>query len=267
MLAETADRWLGGPDRRAFAKQVFADMGGIQLIDHYEHWVRRDSGVAMHHLPRSESIYRGGPFWQTRVVFFYGLGPVLRLNGQLVGVDKISHFLSQGFKYHRRYLEGVDENEVVGIGKRNEAGIFGIWTTGVFSNADLVANYEGFRFYRSLFEDGVVEGKPALIEWLGAGARLRGEFDWRDHVNAYWDEALNPSLYDPLLRGRVNRNLARLCGSYVERPEAFYRPADEELEARYAHLGMRDASRFSLRSLCDAETAEVRDATTEAAPQ
>ena len=32
-----------------------------------------------------------------------------------------------------------------------ERGVFGALTTGIYSNADLVANYEGYRFYRGLF--------------------------------------------------------------------------------------------------------------------
>ena len=261
MLGEIADRWLGGPDPRAFAKQVFEGMGGITHIDKYERWARRDPGVDRIQLSRQDSIYRGGPFWETRVIFFYGLGPILRVNETLIGVDKMGHFFSLGWKYYKRHLKGVEEDLVVGIGKRNEAGIFGMWTTGVFSNADLVANYEGFRFYRSLFEDDIVPGKPALIEWVGAGARLQREFDWRDHVNAYWDEARNPSLYDPLLRRRVSRNLEALCSIYHEMPDEFAPVDDEELAAQYAHLGLRDSSSYSLGARCDTETAQSTDET------
>lgn len=263
MLAEIADEWLGGADPRAFAKRVFHKMGGRHYIDKYERWARRNPQIERLEVPRQESIYRGGPFWSTRVVFFFGLGPVLRINDQLVGVDKIGHFLSQGWKYHKRYLRGEDERRVVGIGQRNEAGIFGFMTTGVFSNADLVANYEGYRFYRSLFEDDIILGKPALIEWLGAGARLQSDFDWRDHVNAYWDEALNPSLYDALLRKRVHDHLEELCGLYEEMPETFVAPNDEELAQRYAPIGLRDARENRLDVMCASEQGQSREARAE----
>ncbi len=256
MLGEIADRWLGGPDRRAFANEVFNKMGGITHLDKYERWARKSPDVDKVHLSRQESIYRGGPFWETRVVYFYGLGPILRVNDHFMGVDKMGHFFSLGWKYYKRYMKGVEEDLVVGIGKRNEAGIFGFLTTGVYSNADLVANYEGFRFYRSLFEDDIVEGKPALIEWLGVGARLQREFDWRDHVNEYWDEAKNPGLYDFLLRKRVQRNMEALCPLFHEMPEEFQPAYDEALEERYAHLGLRDSSGNTLAALCTVETAE-----------
>ena len=257
MLGEIADGWWEGENRAKFAKRVFYTMGGTHYIDKYERWARNNPQVDMLWMPRDESIYRGGPFWSTRVVFFFGLGPVLRINGQLVGSDKIGHFLSQGWKYHKRYLRGVPEAEVVRIGQRNESGIFGYLTTGVFSNADLVANYEGLLFYRSLFEDGVVAGKPAIIEWVGSGARLRRPFDWRDHVNAYWDEAFNPGLYDGLLARRVADHLAELCEDYRADPQAYVPANDAELARRYAILELRDASKYRLDNLCESETAET----------
>lgn len=264
VLGEIADEWLGGPSPRRFAKRVFYTMGGLSHVDKYERWARRSPDIDLLRMDRQESIYRGGPFWETRVVFFYGLGPVMRINGHLVGSDKIGHFLSQGWKYHKRFLETGDERKVIDIGKRNEAGIFGFLTTGVFSNADLVANFEGYRFYRSLFEDDVISGKPALIEWLGVGARLRREFDWRDHVNAYWDEALNPSIYDSLLRKRVRSHLAELCDLYFAMPEEFVMPHDAELVQRYAHLGLRDAADNRLDAVCEVEPAEPTRAATAA---
>jgi hypothetical protein len=261
VLRRIAEDWWRGEDRALFAKRVFQTMGGIQVIDKYERWARRSPEIEILRTPRDESIYRGGPFWSTRVVFFFGLGPVIRLDDQLVGTDKIGHFLSQGWKYHKRHLRGVSDEEVVSIGQRNEAGIFGFWTTGVFSNADLVANYEGYLFYRSLFEDDIIPGKPAIIEWLGSGARVQRPFDWRDHVNAYWDEALNPGLYDGLLEGRVVSHLGELCGAYEERPGDFVTGDDEELAERYQVLRLRDASRFRLDHICAERTATLAETT------
>ena len=261
VLRRIAEGWWRGEDRAQFAKRVFHTLGGIYLIDKYERWARRSPDVETLRMSRDESIYRGGPFWATRVVFFFGLGPVMRLDDQLVGTDKMGHFLSQGWKYHKRHLRGASEEEVVGIGQRNEAGIFGYMTTGVFSNADLVANYEGYLFYRSLFEDDIVPGKPAIIEWLGSGARLQRPFDWRDHVNAYWDEALNPGLYDGLLESRVVSHLEEFCDDYEESPEDFVPDDDAELAARYEVLRLRDASRYRLDHLCSERTAATSEAT------
>ena len=64
-------------------------------------------------------------------------------------------------------LAGWREEHILGRGTFNERWLFGQLTTSIYSNADLVANYEGYRFYRSLFEDGVVPGKPAIVRFAG----------------------------------------------------------------------------------------------------
>ncbi len=53
----------------------------------------------------------------------------------------------------------------------------------MFSNADLVANYEGWRFYQSLFEDNVVEGKAAILMLDGDIYVQQRPFSFADHIN------------------------------------------------------------------------------------
>lgn len=249
-LADVVEEWRGPPDPLRFARRVYAKLGGLHWVDRIERQAMRDPRVERLPQTRYRSIFRGAPVSATRVNFFFGIGRTLNLAGSLVGSDKLGHFFSQGFKYYRRHRAGWSEDELLARGRYAERWLFGQLTTGVFSNADLVANYEGYLFYRSLFEDDIVPGKPAIIEWLGSGARLRRPFDWRDHVNAYWDEALNPGLYDGLLKHRVLGHLAELCESYSETPEAFVAPDDAELAERYALLRLRDASRYRLDHLC-----------------
>ena len=193
-----------------------------------------------------ESIYRGGPFWSTRVVFFFGLGPVIRLNDQLVGTDKMGHFLSQGWKYHKRHLRGATEDRVVRSGSA---------TSRESSATD----------DRSLLErrpGGQLRGLPLLSQ------PLRGRHHPRqagDHSNG-WAPGLGsapvrlarprqrllgrgaqPGLYDALLKKRVADHLAELCDVYSETPEAFVAPDDEELAERYVMLRLRDCQSLSAR--------------------
>ena len=124
--------------------------------------------------------------------------------------------------------------------------------TGSFSNADLVANYEGHLFYRSLFADDVIPGKPAILRREPDGWVVQRDFDWSDHVNAYWDEALNLNAYDVLLRKRMSKRLVRLCPQYWENPALYEIPNESDLLERYAHLGMRDTRATRLDRLCQA---------------
>lgn len=251
ILIEIAGQWRGGPNRRLFARRVYARLGGRYWVDRLERWANRSPRVEKLPQRRRGSIYSGLPWWATRFAGVFGTGPTIRVAGALIGTDKLGHFLSQGWKYHRRHLRGLDEARVLSLGVRNEASIFGASTTGSFSNADLVANYEGYRFYRSLFEDDIVPGKPAIVEWLpGGGARIRRPFDFRDHVNDFWDEALNPNRYDRLLRGAMQRRLEGLCDEYRAAPAAFSSPDEASLRRRYDHLGMRDGTESRLDQLC-----------------
>ncbi len=51
---------------------------------------------------RWDSIYRGHPLWATRVAALFGVGPTIKVNDQLIGSDKLGHFLSQGRKFYRQ---------------------------------------------------------------------------------------------------------------------------------------------------------------------
>jgi hypothetical protein len=198
-------------------------------------------------------VYAGMPVWSIRAVAFSGLGDTLRVNDQLIGSDKLSHFLSQGRKFYGRYLVSGSEEKAAQRGVLTEQAIFGAGMTGSFSNTDLAANYEGYRFYRSLFEDDIVAGKPAILRWTDDGWIMQREFDWADHVNAYWDEALNVNSFDPLLHDRMVDRMIDLCPKYWRNPELYEIRNEAALLDRYSHIGLRDTRVMRLDRLCHGE--------------
>jgi len=194
--------WHGPRDEWKFVNAIYHAIGGHHWVDKIERWAMKSPDVDRLQTPRRQSIYQGHPFWATRVAGIFGVGPTIKVNGELIGADKLGHFLSQGRKFYRRYLKSLDEAQAAEHSAFTERAIFGQLTTGVYSNADLVANYEGYRFYRGLFEDGVVEGKPAILSWRDGHWVVQRAFSWADHVNAYWDEALNVNHFDDVLYPR-----------------------------------------------------------------
>ena len=174
----------------------------------------------------------------------------IELYDELIGSDKIGHFISQGRKYYRRYVRYESEERAAEHSAYTERAIFGSMTTGIYSNADVVANYEGHRFYRSLFEDGIIPGKPAILRWEADGWVVQREFDWADHVNAYWDEALNVNHYDALLYRHMHDTFVEMCPQYWERPELYTIDNEAALKTKYAHLQLQDTSELRLDSLC-----------------
>ncbi len=253
--------WDRGHDEMAFVSAIFHDIGGHHWVDRLERWATRSPHVETLDIKRYDSIYSGHPIWATRVTKLFGVGKTLRVNGELIGSDKIGHFLSQGRKFYKRYRRSGSEADAAQRSAYTERAIFGRLTTGSYSNADLVSNYEGHRFYRSLFEDNIIPGKPAILRWENGGWIMQREFDWADHVNAYWDEALNINHYDPLLYKHMYRRLVTFCPEYWQRPELYVVADEQSLLERYAHLGMHNTRELRLDSLCPVQVfLEARDA-------
>ncbi len=145
------------------------------------------------------------------------VAPVINLCGTCVGVDKVGHFFQQGGEYYNigealrktlpdvlppdiqnmlienfteeygKYLEGMPNKltnrDVLWLKMNNLIpktyfqGIYGRWSSGVMSSADLEANKQGGRFFRDVMED---PDQPA---------------DICNYVNDNWNERFNPNTY------------------------------------------------------------------------
>ncbi|MBT8058338.1 MAG: hypothetical protein KJO33_02010, partial [Gammaproteobacteria bacterium] len=259
-IEEAVAGWKGGRNDRKVVNAIYHDIGGHHWVDKIERWAMKSEEVERLQPDRRNSIYAGHPIWASRVAKLFGVGPTIKLNDTLIGSDKLGHFLSQGRKFYFRYLRYEDEERAAEQSAYTERALFGQMTTGVYSNADLVANFEGYRFYRSLFEDDVVPGKPAILAWEGDRWIIQRPFTWADHVNAYWDEALNVNHYDSLLYPYIRERLLSFCPDYFEAPDRYDIENEAALKSRYAHIQLRETSDLRLSALCPAE-AENRSVT------
>jgi hypothetical protein len=259
-ITKVASSWRGEPNRWKFVQGLYEEIGGPNWVDEIERYAMFSPYVERIDAPRWDGIYGDMPLWRSRVIYFTGVSKTIRLGGELVGTDKLGHFISQGRKFYRRYLEMGSEELAAKRSAYTERGIFGSLLAGAYSNADLVANYEGYRFFRSLFEDDVIPGKRSILRWQNGTWIMQRPFDWNDHVNEYWDEALNPSHYDALLYSTMMNRLVRYCPQYWSDPQSYVVENDDELRACYGHLGLRDNSQMRLDALCPIYAAEVDEA-------
>jgi len=258
-IQKAVSNWHGRRNDRRVVNKIYHDIGGVHWVDKIERWASDSDQVERLPADRHESIYSGHPFRAFRVASLFGVGPTIKIDGQLVGSDKLGHFLSQGRKFYFRYLHYQDETKAAERSAYTERALFGQATTGSYSNADLVANYEGFLFYRSLFNDNVIPGKPAILAWQDDHWVIQREFTWADHVNAYWDEALNVNHYDNLAYPYIKERFLSFCPDYFKAPERYEIKQEDEdaLKRRYQHIQLRDTSDMRLGNLCLHDAAPV----------
>lgn len=151
----------------------------------------------------------------------------IRVYGHYLGTDKLGHFHDLGHYYFIDYLDKTgagksDEEAVAEIvrgysrGIISESGLVGLVSTGVESNADLVANFMGFRFYQNLTEPVRLKGRevpPLLVivgEYWRLNTQVRPDADFLEpFFSDHWNEALNPNSYAVILRAAVEDKLAR----------------------------------------------------------
>ena len=136
-----------------------------------------------------------------------GLLGLLNINDRRVGVDKLGHFFVEGFGFFRRaYIKkGGSVEAAVRWGKFTEDSYFGLTTTGVYSNADLVANFNGMRFWNMLFlfsKDPVFENQKLsyrdrpFFSCKDSKWTLNKRFYLRFFLDDSWDESMNCNYYD-----------------------------------------------------------------------
>lgn len=189
--------------------------------------------------------------------------PTVRVNGVRIGSDKLSHFVSEGWRYYRwsRPLRkrGVDETtietSVIERGFRWEKTLLGKTSSGIFSVADAEANHAGYLFWRDFCggEDGLLARGPD-------GWALARRFDFRRYVTPEWDESWQPNVYTRLRWKKVRPRLAAYCDR-LEHPlvraerESYARrdreTPTERVLRRFVREGrLKDPDGFSIERTC-----------------
>ncbi len=170
-----------------------------------------------------ESVYRDLGLLDAISVHIKDLSAVVRVGDALIGVDKLGHFLVEGWEYFEiAVLNERGTEAAMDWGERAERTYFGLYTTGVRSQADLVANFEGLRFWSNLLGSAPDPlGKRrflrrAYVSCSRGWSRL-GERRWRlrraprisRYMSPAWDEAVNCSSYrTPEIERRVQARIS-----------------------------------------------------------
>ncbi len=222
---------------------------------------RSNTEYVEQHRPRS--IYRDGFWW--RLGFLVPPDPTMSIAGVHLSFDKLGHFFIDGHQYYVAFHDGLAEGRsqnaarqsAIVDGIRSETYIQGNAISGVFSYADLEANWQGFVFYRAL-----CDGEQPLLVKQDDGWRLREPLDLADYVNPCWDESYYTSSFDPRVGKGVKRALRDYCGveqePYVAELRRRYRErgctsfSHAFLDELAAHGKLPDRHEYTIEAVCEA---------------
>ena len=173
----------------------------------------------------NDSIYRDIDYIEGFSLNFKELSDVVDINGVLVGLDKLGHFFAEGWRYFElTHSDGQTIEQALAWGRSQELGKFGYSMTGIFSYADLVANFNGWRFWNrvllsrpdplkgmlaNLFDRPYVSCRIQIIESIVNGKIVRAweqnaAFDLSDYIDGAWDEGNNCNSYaNPFIEQKV----------------------------------------------------------------
>lgn len=201
----------------AVAKELYKHLGdGNIFVSHIGQWMNShefSSSPSRYKTDFLHSIYVAAP------IDYATLSPTVRLHGVEFGTDKLDHLFQQGYRYYRMRNDSIakgktaDEaaRKAIKWGQMTERTYFGILVSGVYSNADLYANYAGMKFYQGLTEPISVgdQTRPALLDlkdgkWTVDAANLQ-EILLKPFITDHLSEALNPSGYAFTIFGSVRR--------------------------------------------------------------
>ena len=172
-------------------------------------------------VPIEDSVYRDFTLQDSPILGGLGkvsntMGTVFRMGDLIIGSDKFEHVFGFGYGYYvMHYRWGLSMEAVLEANRLAERYVFGSLPTAVDSYADLAVNIAGIRLLNSFIgaKRDIITGQypsnPYLrcegSDWVFNEERT---FDWRDWVDASWDEGNNCSAFKT--ERATNQVLSRL---------------------------------------------------------
>ena len=189
-------------------------LGGFIITRLEEILEERDDGRILR-VDIRDSIYAGlWAFWVPSLMLSQKIGGVFKVGDTIIGTDKLGHFVSQGYTYFKIcFLKGEGVEKAMLYGINSELTYFGFAATGVFSYADLVANFQGMRFWNDLLggrPDVLGVQQMPYIQRQNGRWNLVNPVDMRRYLDAGWDERINRNMFrNPMIDEEISNKIAR----------------------------------------------------------
>lgn len=213
----------------------------------FPHWLRWD------HLPNQDKplLYKEIRPWKTVywLVFsqsplsLIGLAPTINMYGYYFGTDKLGHFFMQGHTYYKIYMYYLTHGKsakqahaaIVIYGQILEQTYLGTLVNGIYSNADLSANYAGWKFYMNLVHSVKIGDHilPPILVLNGDKWEFAKHVSKDNLLKPYFsdnlNEALNPSRYT-FMRSQIRRQIKKRCADWIKRKGITQQIVEAKLE-------------------------------------
>jgi hypothetical protein len=188
-------------------------------------WIIESNEIDKVITPVEQSIYQDFKWFEAYVPGFFARvfkdpsAMLMRVGEVLVGNDKFEHFLGSGFEYFdTNYLQGKGIKAALAIGWKAETGLLGAKTTGVMSYADMLANFNGMRFWNHLLaKNEDILGAAAefnlgpYVECINDDWMLVQNVNWADYIDHGMDEGINCSKFkNQLMTDVVKARVAKV---------------------------------------------------------
>lgn len=197
---------LNKKDHQCSEKKLYKSMRKVfrnQYTSKFGKWIVKTDELDKMTTNTSESIYKEFKWYQAIIPGLWAkindpAGQIINVGGVLVGTDKFEHFSGSGYLYFKKfYLKGKTLEDAMNIGYKAETGLMGATMTGVMSFGDMVANFNGMRFWNTMLAKNVdVLTKEEVSPYLSCVDNkweIQREVDFSEYIDHAWDEGINCS--------------------------------------------------------------------------
>lgn len=209
---KNGSRWVQPRCDEPRLYQALASQLARSVVGQLETFAEQSDQVSRRRVAFENSIYRTFE-WQSSptLVLTERMAAVINLNGVDMGTDKLGHFFTEGYSY---FLVTDQLNKSIDsallFGEWSESAYYGAQTTGVFSFADLVANFQGLRFWNRVLArqpDPLTPANSAQYVQCKSERWVQAQtFRWSDYVDKGWSEVANcPALRSDDLLQRMRQ--------------------------------------------------------------
>jgi hypothetical protein len=180
-------------------------------------------------VPRSEVTFESSIYYNSsslhstiiKVGEIVGIpfAPTIRTSDLLIGADKFGHFLDEGYYYYEMYNTlKMDLEQVLKFGHVLEYSVHGQFLSGVFSFADLAANYEGLRFWTHMLGSERDKKQSIYLDCKNGKWKQIKTIDLAEYISYAWDEGMNCNKFNTQnLQYDIHKGIERLESRYQKR--------------------------------------------------